>query len=229
MRSDKLTPLLLVGLLVVQTLLLGILIFRVNALHALILSSGPIGGPTGPGPADVVENVDPGSGPKKGADGAPVTIVEFSDFTCPACSDLQPILRRILADHEGDVQLAFRYFPLSFQGKPFRLATAAECAHRQGAFWQLHDVLFAESVEMWSEQELVTEAGQLGLDEEAFAACMASEEVTTRLREDFEAGRGYGVSSTPTLFVNGRRVRGADATALERAIEASREGSEQAS
>ncbi len=131
MRSEKWIPYLLIGLLAVQTVLLTAVILRLNAIQAL-LTAAPSAGGASAGAVVSAEKIEvaEGDGPSKGAVGAPVKIVEFSDFTCPSCAELQPALRQILAKHEGQVRLAFRYFPLSDQGRPMLLATAAECAHR---------------------------------------------------------------------------------------------------
>lgn len=221
MQSDKLTSALLIGLLTVQTLLLAILLFRINGLHQLLLQTrgGTLGAPV----SEEVIDVDPGDGPSKGAPAAPVTLVEFSCFTCPSCADLQPVLDQVLEAHQGEVRLVFRYFPLALQGKPMMLATAAECARRQGQFWPAHDRLFAHSREIDGEADLLATLDDLGLDEAAFSECLASEEATARVKADSEAGRSYGVSATPTLFINGRRVMGADRGTLERVIDGSLE------
>lgn len=220
MQSDKLTSALLIGLLTVQTLLLAILLFRINGLHKLLLQArGSLGAPV----SEEVLDVEPGDGPSKGAQEAPVTIVEFSCFTCPSCADLQPVLDEVLAAHPGEVRLVFRYFPLALQDKPMVLATAAECARRQGRFWEAHDRLFAHGREIEGEADLLAVLDGLGLDEAAFSECLASDEAASRVRVDSEAGRSYGVSGTPTLFVNGRRVMGADRGTLERVIDASLE------
>lgn len=227
-QGDQFMPkrisILVVGLLGLQTVLLGVLAFRLDGLHRLLLdlqvgissllAVGSLGGKS----VAVFLDVEPGDGPTKGSPDAPVTIVEFSDFTCRACADLQPTLRRILEEHDADVRLAFRYFPLSFQGKPFLLAKAAECGNQQGVFWALHDRLFARSPEIEGKEGLLEEVADLELDLDSFTRCLASEEVAARLRADFEAGLSYGVNSTPALFINGRRVLGTDIEYLRHAI-----------
>lgn len=217
MRSEKLVPLLLVGLLAVQTVLLTVIILRLNELQALVVrGSGAVGGAV----SDERIEVDPGDGPSKGEPGAPVTIVEFSDFTCSACAELQPALRAIVARHPDRVRLAFRYFPLSTQGKPMLFATAAECAHRQGKFWEVHDLLFEKGRELGTEAEVRAAVSELGLDLPAFDQCRRSGDGAIRPRTDYQAGKRYGVEGTPTLFINGRRTVGSDAAAIERLIAA---------
>lgn len=218
MRTDKWLPVLLVGLLAVQTFLLAVVILRLNEIQRLV-SMRDSGSP-GPVVSDEVIQVDPGDGPAKGPADAPVTLVEFSCFTCPSCADLQPALREVLSKYEGRVRLAFRYFPLGSQGKPILLATAAECANRQGRFWEAQDVLFQKSRDLSSTTDVAAALQKTGLDMEAFGRCVGSEEAVARVQSDFEAGRKYGVDATPTLFLNGRRVLGADAADLSRLIEA---------
>ncbi len=216
-RSEKLTPLILIGLLTVQTALLGLLIVRINTLQQLLVGGPPAG--QAPEVAKEVLQVDPGDGANQGSPDAPVTIVEFSCFTCPACEDLQADLKRTLARYPSQVRLAFRYFPLRLEGKPIELAKAAECARRQGKFWEAHDVLFRRSAEIEGEEALLDALEPVGLDLESLSQCLASPEVESRVRTDFEAGRSYGVNSTPTLFVNGRRVQGADFATLSQLVE----------
>jgi len=157
---------------------------------------------------EVVENVATEGRPYKGSADAPVTIVEFSNFTCPACAMVQPALKELLVVREGQVGLVFRHFPL---GPPhtdgFRAAVAAECAAQQGVFWEMHDSLFAHA-ETLSENDLLGYAAGLGVDEVAFAACLDSDDAEVRIREDIAAGQEYGVTGTPTFFINGRRVSG---------------------
>jgi protein-disulfide isomerase len=219
-RSEKLTTALLVGLLALQTVLLGVLLRRINTLERTVLTA-VAGAGAGSGETDEVVAVDPGPGPLLGAAGAPVTIVEFSCFTCPACADLEPELKQTLARHPGQVRLAYRYFPLQLKGKPMMLAKAAECAGRRGKFWEAHDLLFSKSDQIEQEADLLEAAASLGLDREELAQCLASAEVEARVRADFEAGRSYGVTGTPTLFVNGKRVRGADSRTIDRLVESS--------
>lgn len=221
MRSEKLT-FLVIGLLFMQTVLLGLLLWRINSLERLVLTAASGGGLSAPEAEEVVA-VDPGDGPTKGDAAAPVTIVEFSCFTCPACADLQPGLKETLSRHPGQIRLAFRYFPLRLEGKPILLAKAAECARTQGKFWEAHDLLFQKSLDIEGEQALLEAMAPLGLDPAGLSQCLASKETEARVRADFEAGRDYGVNSTPTLFVNGRRVQGADLRMLERLVESSLE------
>lgn len=222
MRSEKLSVL-VIGLLFMQTVLLGLLLWRIQSLERLVLSAASGGELGAPPEEEEVVAVDPGNGPTQGDAAAPVTIVEFSCFTCPACADLQAGLKETLSRHPGKVRLAYRYFPLRLEGKPILLAKAAECARTQGKFWEAHDLLFKKGLDIEGEKALLDAMAPLGLDPAGLSQCIASKETEARVRADFEAGRSYGVNSTPTLFVNGRRVEGADLRILERVVESNLE------
>lgn len=153
--------------------------------------------------------VEAGSAPRRGGGaGAPVEIVLFSDFECPFCARLVPTLAEIEARYGERVSVAFRNFPLAIHPRAQAAAEAALCAGEQGRFWQYHDALFANQKALASEA-LVAQAGVLGLDQPRFEACLADGRMAERVRADLGAGRAAGVSGTPALFVNGRRLDGA--------------------
>ena len=143
----------------------------------------------------------------KGPSGAPITLVEFSDFQCPWCSRIVPALDKVRAVYGDAVRIEFRHFPLDQIHPQARKASeAAYCAQEQGKFWQLHDDHFAHQKALGLEQ--VKERAQgLGLDVTALEACLDSGRGAEAVAADVAAGRKVGVSSTPSLFVNGRPVR----------------------
>jgi protein-disulfide isomerase/uncharacterized membrane protein len=157
----------------------------------------------------------------KGRADAPVTIVEFSDFQCPACGQAFRDLHELLASRT-DVRLVFRNFPLDSScnealPRPIHpdacnAAIAAECARRQGRFWEYHDLLF-ENQRTLDRDSLFRYARDVGLDVAAFRTCLDDPATRVRISDDARAGIAAGVESTPTLFINGRRIDGA----LERA------------
>lgn len=142
----------------------------------------------------------------RGEVGAPVTVIEFSDFQCPYCrrhvQDTQPTLDEQYVD-TGQVLWIFKHFPLSIHPQAPAAGVAAECATEQGAFEEMHDLLFANP-EAWSIQEpnpvFVEYAGELELDTEAFSACLEDPTMAARVQEDMEAGAAY-VRGTPTFIV----------------------------
>jgi protein-disulfide isomerase len=153
----------------------------------------------------------------KGKADAPVTIVEFSDFECPACghafSDLRDLVRT-----RPDVKLVFRHFPLDkscnrqmqqqLHPDACRAAIAAECAGQLGRFWEYHDKLF-ENQKTLDRDSLFRFAREVDLDIVAFRTCLDDPATLDRIAADVEAGTRFGVESTPTIFINGRRIQGA--------------------
>lgn len=149
----------------------------------------------------------------KGPASAKVTIVEFSDFQCPACAKAQPILNEIREEFPGKVRIEFRHFPLGGHRWAKLSHQAAECAASQGDFWNFHDFLFNEQ-ETWSRMDsplkrFVEVAREQNLDVDKFGACMTDQEVTERIMKDKNKGLEMQVRSTPTFFINGERFVGA--------------------
>lgn len=153
--------------------------------------------------------VDPGSGPVRGEAGAPVTIVEWSDFECPYCKRVLPTLERLFEEYPTQVRLVFRHFPLhAIHPNAQVAAEAAVCAQDQDAFWELHDLMFEEQ-DTLTASDLKDKAERAGLDADAFAACMEADETPDRVEADRRAGIEVGVNGTPALYVNGRPLTGA--------------------
>jgi protein-disulfide isomerase len=144
--------------------------------------------------------------PSRGPAGAPVTVVEFSDFQCPYCQRMNPVLSRMEETYGQRVRLVFRQFPLSaIHSHAETAAEAALCARAQGKFWEMHDALFAHQQEL-GEARIRELAAGLGLDADRFGDCLASGEQSKAVEADLEAGQAAGVAGTPTVFVNGRQV-----------------------
>lgn len=155
---------------------------------------------------------------------APVTIVEYSDFECPVCRNLHDALRGILPNYNGKVRVIFKDFPIE-QLHPWArtAAIAGRCAFQQKpeAFWKLYDLIYdnqeiISAGNAWT--KMVDYASQSGLDAEAFKSCMASPEAGAAVNASHANGERLEVNSTPTLFVNGRRMVGADAHLIEQYI-----------
>jgi protein-disulfide isomerase/uncharacterized membrane protein len=164
-------------------------------------------------PSDVVGAATNAKGP---AD-APVTIVEFSDFQCPACAAAFRDLRALTAANPN-VRLVFRHYPLDATCNPqmqqslhpyaCQAAAAAECAGQLGKFWEYHDRLF-ENQQTLDRDSLFRYARDVGLDVPTFRTCLDDPATMDRVRQDVATGTRVGIESTPTLFINGRRVSGA--------------------
>ena len=162
--------------------------------------------------------------PSRGAKNAPVTIVEFADFTCDACRQLNASLETILEKFPRQVKVVWKHLPhdaANDQSTPASIA--AHCAHRQEKFWPYHDMLFARQVFL-SEQQYYAIASELGLDANAFDACYKSQEPYPVIQKDLQEAMGLDIQATPTLFINNERVIGAiSADELEQYVKAALE------
>ncbi len=147
--------------------------------------------------------------PIRGATGASVTIVEYSDFHCPYCRRVQPTLSQIVARYGDQVRLAYRHFPLDNLHPNARKASeAALCAGDQGKFWEYHDKLYAAPPDA-TDGRLKALAEETGLNVAQFEECTSSRKHRTDVDRDVEQGFGLGVNSTPSFFINGRMLSGA--------------------
>lgn len=155
-------------------------------------------------------NVSLDDDPSTGPENAPITIVEFSDYQCPFCIKWHDeVFSRLLKDYEGKIRFVYRDFPLeSIHPEALPAAEAANCASEQDAYWQFHDALFGQKNGLGAEA-YVSYATELGLDVEKFTACIKSGKYADEIRADIENGSSIGVSSTPTFFVNGMVIIGA--------------------
>jgi protein-disulfide isomerase len=153
--------------------------------------------------------------PAWGPEDAAVTIVEFTDYQCPFCAQHASITYPALKEgYEGTVRYVVRNFPMSsLHPWAQKAAEAAECAHDQGAFWEYHDRLFAHQTEL-DVESLKRHAAELGLDGGVFEECLDSGGKAGIVRKDLQDGVGYGVRGTPTFFVNGRALVGAQPLAV---------------
>jgi protein-disulfide isomerase len=147
-------------------------------------------------------------GAARGPETAKVTVVEFSDFQCPFCSRVLPTLEQLQKEYPSQVRIFFRHFPLPFHPNAAPAAEAAVAAEAQGKFWEMHDKLFANQKDL-SAPSLEAYAQQIGLDLPKFRAALQSHAGKARVNTDAELGRQIGVEGTPTLFLNGRLVAGA--------------------
>ena len=161
--------------------------------------------------------------PSLGPANAPVTLVEFSDFECPVCKGLHDALRGLLPNYP-QVRVVFKDFPLE-QIHPWArtAALAGRCAYQQSptAFWKMYDFIYDGQALISAENawgKMTDFAGQSGLNADAFKACMASPEAGAAIDASRENGIQLEVGSTPTMFVNGRRIVGADPQTLENYI-----------
>jgi predicted DsbA family dithiol-disulfide isomerase len=158
-------------------------------------------------PPVFVSELDDGSSPVKGSANPRVTIVEFSDFECPFCNQVQSTLKQITDSYSKDVRLVFKHLPLEGHRNSFPAARAAYCAGEQDRFWQFHDALFSSSDHSTAALELI--ASKLGLARERFQACVNSEQSRAAIVKDLETARTFRIDSTPSFIVNGKLIKGA--------------------
>ena len=149
--------------------------------------------------------------PILGEEDAPVTMVEFSDFQCPYCARFfEQTFPQLKENYikTGKVKLAFRHLPLSFHQYAQKTAEASECANEQGKFWEYHDTVFNNQDQL-SDTILSTWAGEIGLDVKKFDDCLESGKYKEKVQADSNDAGSYGVSGTPSFFVNGKLLVGA--------------------
>jgi protein-disulfide isomerase len=155
-----------------------------------------------------------------GSPSAPVTVLEYGDYECPYCAAAAPVLRRLVAESGGTVRLVFRNFPIADR-HPHALtaALAAEAAGAQGAFWPMHEMIFARQDRL-DDASLRRYAEELGLDADRVVGEPA-QPYGDKVEADFAAGLAAGVAGTPTVFVDGRQFSGrVEIGALRRAVAA---------
>jgi protein-disulfide isomerase len=148
------------------------------------------------------------TGPSKGPSGAPITIVEFSDYECPFCVRAEPTVKDLLAKYPGKIKLVYRDFPLPMHKSAPKAAEAAHCAEDQGKYWEMHDKLFASGGKL-EVGDLKKYARDVGLDGGKFDQCLDSGEKAKLVDMHKKAGEEVGVSGTPAFFINGRQISGA--------------------
>jgi protein-disulfide isomerase len=155
--------------------------------------------------ADIATN----GAPFKGAEKAAVTIVKFEDFQCPYCKTVQPTFPELLKRYEGKVRLVHKDLPLdAIHPQARQAAEAARCAGEQGKFWEYHDKLYANSPKAGAE-ELKSYAKEVGLNAMSFDQCYGSGKFRAAVQKDLNDGAQLGLTGTPTFFINGREISGA--------------------
>lgn len=161
-------------------------------------------------PTRPVKDVSAGDAPFMGGADAKVTIVEFSDFQCPFCARGAKLMTELKKKYGNKVKVAFKNFPLPFHNHAKKAAEAGLCAYEQNKdkFWKLHDKMFADQSGL-NKDGLVAKAVSIGLDKKKFETCLSSGKHAARVNADMEEGKKVGVKSTPTFFVNGKMVNGA--------------------
>jgi protein-disulfide isomerase len=169
-------------------------------------------------PAPPVYKIDTADQPSKGGERAAVTLVEFTDYQCPSCAKTQPALERITAEYGDRVRLVVRDFPLSQHADAQKAAEAAEAAREQGKYWEYTAILFQNQSALQPDK-LKEYASRVGLDRAKFDAALDSGKFAESVHRDQQDGDRAGVNGTPTVFLNGRRVKDTSYEGLKAAVE----------
>jgi len=237
------TPLQTIGtklvyvILLIAFLVIGYLIGKVEALQkgtaAVVPAAAPVapaaqqpGAPAVPNAADVLKKLTMGHFPAKGNANAKVTVVEFADFRCPFCekffSDTEPQILKDYVD-TGKVKFVFRNY--AFLGPASAVAAnAVECANDQGKFWEMYDYLYKNQppesdISMYTTDGLTTGAATtIGLNTDQFRSCLDTKKFDKNQAADLAEGQSIGVNGTPTFYVNGTQLVGAQPYAAIKAV-----------
>jgi protein-disulfide isomerase len=171
-----------------------------------------------PDDAGVVYTIDVINSPVRGPKTAPVRIVEFSDFQCPFCAELQKTLDQVLKAFPKEVQLVYKQYPLNIHVFARQAAAASLVAHAQGKFWELHDRMFQnfsnitdETIRQW--------AKEVGLNMTEFDKVLQSGRMEAAIQKDMADGASAKVLGTPTVFVNGKRIHDRSFEGLKKVIQ----------
>ncbi|MDD2807469.1 MAG: thioredoxin domain-containing protein [Patescibacteria group bacterium] len=145
----------------------------------------------------------------RGDNNAAVTLIEYSDYQCPYCSQLEPTMEKILADYKGKVRIVYRNFPLTTihpyaQGA----AEASECAAEQGKFWEMHDQLFSNQTAL-DETSLKSYAAKIGLNTSQFDSCLTSHKYASQISQSASDAQASGITGTPGVWVGNQLIKGA--------------------
>jgi protein-disulfide isomerase len=225
-RSSNRSTFVLIGLLVAVAAVVGIGLWAASRTQQTVAESR----------IPVIEAVRPYSGQSgftddgfayKGDPSAPVTVVEYSDFQCPACASAEEALGSLLDQYaeQGRIQFIYHEFPLPQHTNAIPTAAAARCAGEQDSYWQMHNLIFARQRE-WSNDRNITPrltryAEEISLERGAFEQCLSGGTYTQALQAAAQSGQQRGVNATPTFFVNDQRVQTGDLiTAIEAALAA---------
>lgn len=165
-----------------------------------------------------------------------VTLVEYGDYQCPYCAEYYPTVKQVASEYNTQMTFQFRNFPLtSLHPNAFAAARAAEAANLQGKFWQMHDLLYTQSVEYYNSNETLSNwvassdpstyfdqyAQELGLNVPKFKSDYSSDKVNNTVNADMNAGNALGVNATPTFYLDGKEIQvGNSVASFEKLINA---------
>jgi protein-disulfide isomerase len=145
--------------------------------------------------------------PTLGPSGAPITLVEFSDFQCPYCQATVPTLKQVEKKYGDKVQIVYRQFPLGIHPFAPKAAEASLCANEYGKFWEMHDAMFQDQQKL-SVSDLKQTARRVGIDGKKFDTCLDAGRYVEQVQNDQKEGQRIGVNGTPAMYINGTVVQG---------------------
>ena len=145
----------------------------------------------------------------RGNKNAKITLLEYSDFQCPFCGQLEPTLEQLMTQYGSDIRLVYRHFPLtSIHPYAQKAAEASECASEQGKFWEMHDLLFDNQTALTIDN-LKSYAKQLGLSQSKFDSCLDTSKYASLVGSQASEAQAAGITGTPGTFIGDQLVRGA--------------------
>jgi len=153
----------------------------------------------------------------RGSASASAYLVEFSDFQCPACKAFEPVVDAIIKQYGDTLLYAYRYFPLTQHPYAMKAAIAAEAGNREGKFWELHEALFADQDKL-SDEIVQKDAQSLGLDMDQFNKDLKDPAVQEKVNKDLADGNKFGINSTPTFFLSGKKLNVSTPQDLQQAV-----------
>jgi protein-disulfide isomerase len=197
---------------------------KIDKLYEKMLEESAAPAPTAaanpsPGGGAPAKDVQVGSAPVKGPKNAPITIVEYSDFQCPFCSRAVDVVKQLEGSYKDKFRFAFKHQPLATLHPNAQIAAEASmAANEQGKFWEYHDKLFANQRAL-DRASLETYAQEVGMDVGKFKAALDTGKFKSAVANDSAEGFKVGANATPTFFVNGRMVQGADFNQIKSIID----------
>jgi predicted DsbA family dithiol-disulfide isomerase len=156
---------------------------------------------------DFIRNIPTAGSAFRGPENAPVSVVLFTDFQCPACKQMEPLLDQVMDKAGKDAKLVVKQFPLvSIHPQAMPAAKAALAANEQGKYWEMHRLLFQSGAQL-NDAKFKELAKQIGLDMEAFEASLKDPKIQAAIDRDMKDGIDAGVRGTPTIYINGHLVQ----------------------
>ncbi|MCK5413631.1 MAG: DsbA family protein [Candidatus Pacebacteria bacterium] len=141
----------------------------------------------------------------KGPENAPITMIEYGDYECPACRNSYSMVEEVMNEYQDQIKLIYRHYPLQFHKDAQGASIASECAGEQGKFWEMHEKLYTKEGGL-KEKSLKTYAREVGVDKEKFNECFTGNGYLDKINKQKEQGEKDEINGTPTFFINGKRV-----------------------